>query len=177
MYHTSCMVPWRCVHPRSVHPFTFFSVSAFLSTRRGPCRREAPSTARAALGDHEPLIGGARWRSMDDCAWVEVSRGRFVRGQAFLYKFACFVVWYLPSIQFSPPPPPIRTQEGGMLHVHQGMPYPFCNAKSTVQIIFSRVVSSLSSGMCSGKQSRIGVCVSDILDTIVSFVKQRDENV
>jgi hypothetical protein len=56
-------VPWRCVHPRSVHPFTFFSVSAVLSTRRGPCKSEALSTARAAPGDHELLIGGARWRS------------------------------------------------------------------------------------------------------------------
>ncbi len=59
-------VPWRCVHGRSVHPFNFFSVSAFLSTRRGPCRSEALSTARAAPGDHEPLIGGARWRSMGE---------------------------------------------------------------------------------------------------------------
>jgi hypothetical protein len=59
-------VPGRSVHPQSVHPFTFFSVSAFLSTRRGPCRSEAPSTARAAPGDHEPLIGGARWRSMSE---------------------------------------------------------------------------------------------------------------
>ncbi len=60
------LVPCRCVHARSVHPFNFFSVSAFLSTRRGPCRSEAPSTARAAPGDHEPLIGGARWRSMGE---------------------------------------------------------------------------------------------------------------
>jgi hypothetical protein len=59
-------VPGRSVHPRSVHPFTFFSLSAFLSTRRGPCRSEAPSTAWAAPGDHEPLLGGARWRSMGE---------------------------------------------------------------------------------------------------------------
>jgi hypothetical protein len=59
-------VPW-CLVPRPlVHPFNFFSVSAFLSTRRGPCRSEAPSTARAAPGDHKPLIGGARWRSMGE---------------------------------------------------------------------------------------------------------------
>jgi exonuclease III len=61
-----CRVPGRSVHPRSVHPFTFFSVSAFLSTRIGPCRSEAPSTAWVAPGDHEPLIGGARWRSMGE---------------------------------------------------------------------------------------------------------------
>ncbi len=60
------LVPWRCVHAQSVHPFNFFSVSSFLSTRRGPCRSEAPSTARAAPGDHEPLIGGAWWRSMGE---------------------------------------------------------------------------------------------------------------
>jgi hypothetical protein len=59
-------VPWRCVHARSGHPFNFLSVLAFLSTRRGPCRSEAPSTARAAPSDHEPLIGGARWRSMGE---------------------------------------------------------------------------------------------------------------
>ncbi len=59
-------MPW-CLVPRPlVHPFNFFSVSAFLSTRRGPCRSKAPSTARAALGDHEPLIGRARWQSMGE---------------------------------------------------------------------------------------------------------------
>ncbi len=57
-------VPWRYVHARSVNPFNFFLVSAFLSTRRGPCRSEVPSLARAAPGDHEPLIGGAPWQSM-----------------------------------------------------------------------------------------------------------------
>jgi hypothetical protein len=63
---SSVTVPWCCVHARSVHPFNLFSVSAVLSTRRGPCRSEAPSTARAAPGDHEPLIGGARWWSMGE---------------------------------------------------------------------------------------------------------------
>jgi hypothetical protein len=62
----SSTVPCHCVHPRSVHLFTFFSVSAFLSTRRWLCRTEAPSTAQAAPGDHEPLIGGARWQSMGE---------------------------------------------------------------------------------------------------------------
>jgi hypothetical protein len=57
---------WCCVHPRSIHPFTFCPVLAFLSTRRGPCRSEAPSTAWAAPGDHKPLIGWARWRSMGE---------------------------------------------------------------------------------------------------------------
>ncbi len=75
------LVHRRCVHPRCVHQFNFFSVSAFLSTRRGPCRSEAPSTTRAAPGDHllaEP--GGGPWVN---CAfeskchvvvlWVDVS--------------------------------------------------------------------------------------------------------
>ncbi len=60
------VVPWCCIHARPVHLFNFFLVSAFLSTHRGPCRSEAPSTARAAPGDHKPLIGGARWRSMGE---------------------------------------------------------------------------------------------------------------
>ncbi len=47
-------------------PVPFFSVSAFLLTRRGLCRSEAPSTAWAAPGDHEPLIGRARWQSMGE---------------------------------------------------------------------------------------------------------------
>ncbi len=59
-------MPWRLVPRPFIHPFNFFSVLAFLSTRRGPCRSEAPSTARAAPGDHKPLIGGVRWRSMGE---------------------------------------------------------------------------------------------------------------
>jgi hypothetical protein len=47
-------------------PVHFFSVSAFLSTRRGPYRSEAPSMAQAAPGNYEPLIGGARWRSLGE---------------------------------------------------------------------------------------------------------------
>jgi hypothetical protein len=64
-------VGWKiCINALTLRPPTFhppvhfFPVSAFLLTRRRPCRREAPSTALAAPGNHEPLIGGAQWRSM-----------------------------------------------------------------------------------------------------------------
>jgi hypothetical protein len=71
----------RTEDPRSFHPLTFCSVLAFLSTRRGMCRTKAPSMARAAPGDHELLIGGASWQAWVNCAWVEVSCGRFVDGR------------------------------------------------------------------------------------------------
>ncbi len=106
------LVPWRCVHVRSVHPFNLFSVSAVLSTRRGPCRSEAPSTARAAPGDHEPLIGGARWRSMGElrlgrsvtwsfCRWTYRQGTEKLHGE--VYPGArCLLNAYMTG----PPPPP-----------------------------------------------------------------------
>jgi hypothetical protein len=99
-------VPGRSVHPRSVHPFTFFSFSAFLSTRRGPCRSEAPSAAGAAPGVLEPLIGGARWRSMGElrlgrsvtwsfCRWT-YRQGTLLRQfpEHFIYNNNCPGAWY-----------------------------------------------------------------------------------
>ncbi len=64
------------LRPPRFHPAVhFFSVSALLSNRRGPCRSEAPSTARAAPLDHEPLIVHG-WTSLGSnvarsfCGWT-----------------------------------------------------------------------------------------------------------
>jgi hypothetical protein len=73
-------VPWCCVHLRSVHPFTFFSVSAVPSTHRGPCRSEAPSTARAAPATTNRLLAEPGGSPGVNCAWVKVIRGRTVGG-------------------------------------------------------------------------------------------------
>ncbi len=96
-------VPWRCVHPRSILPF--FSVSGVLSTRRGPCRTEAQSTARGAPGDHNPLVGGARWRSMGElrlgrsvtwsfCVWTYRQSTLFLSPYSLMYLGHGLLRWY-----------------------------------------------------------------------------------
>ncbi len=85
----------------------FFSLGVpTLSTRRGPCRSEAPSTARAAPGDHEPLIGGARWRSMG-----ELCLGRSVTWSFCRWTYRQGTV-YFPSLILS-----LRPVLGSFIHL------------------------------------------------------------
>jgi hypothetical protein len=95
-------VPWRLVPWPFVHPFNFFSVSAFLSTRRGPCRSEAPSTAWAAPGDHEPLIGGARWKSMGELRLGRIvtrTKGRGTKRQGTPFAHVALERLYMYNIR------------------------------------------------------------------------------
>ncbi len=84
--------------PTFHHPFTFFSVSVFLLTRRGPCRSEALSTAQAASGNHEPLFGGARWRPMG-----ELRSGRSVTwsfcGLTYRHSTEKVAQWFWKSLR------------------------------------------------------------------------------
>ncbi len=56
------MVPRRCVHPRSIHVFTFIQFRRFNRPEKGcvevKCRQWP---AGATPGDNDPLIGRARW--------------------------------------------------------------------------------------------------------------------
>ncbi len=73
-------VPWRCVHPPVIGPFTFFHSRCDYRPAEG--RLEAkhrqlglpPATTNRLLA--EP--SGSPWVN---CAWVKLSRGRFVFGR------------------------------------------------------------------------------------------------
>ncbi len=104
------------LHPPTFHPpIHFFSVFEWLSTRRGSCRSEAPSTACLPLTTTNHLLvepSGCPWVN---CAWVKVLLGRFVSERIikalYMYMHICvysdllacvyiYIYNHVPSRQF-----------------------------------------------------------------------------